>query len=231
MRDRTLASRTRRAAHSRTWLTVPGAAPTSGSKTVWMESTTRTSGPTSSIAARISGRPVSARRCSPGATAPRRSARSRTCAADSSAVTSRQRLPPSARAATRLEQQARLADPRLAAQQGHRARHEAAAEHPVELADAGRPGRLGRQVDLGQGHGTSSRPHPAGGRGAGGGRRALLDEGAPLVARRAAAQPLRAGVPAGGAPVDGPRSAHGDSMTRGCDSFRDPPWFWTVGPP
>ena len=47
-----------------------------------------------------------------------------------------------------VEQQGRLADAGLAGQQHHRAGHQAAAEHPVELVDAGRhgPGRL--DVDL-----------------------------------------------------------------------------------
>lgn len=39
-----------------------------------------------------------------------------------------------------VQQQRRLADPRLARQQHDRARHQPAAEHPVQLTDAGRPG-------------------------------------------------------------------------------------------
>ena len=48
-----------------------------------------------------------------------------------------------------VEQQGGLADAGLAGEQHHRAGHQAAAEHPVELGDAGRPGpgRLG--VDVG----------------------------------------------------------------------------------
>ena len=76
-----------------------------------------------------------------------RSARSRTWAADSSPVTY------SARAALgeprgHVEQQGRLADAGLAGQQHHGARHQAAAEHPVELVDAGRHGPGGLDVDL-----------------------------------------------------------------------------------
>ena len=40
----------------------------------------------------------------------------------------------------RLQQQGRLAHPGLARQQQHRARHQAAAEHPVQLVQAGRAG-------------------------------------------------------------------------------------------
>ena len=43
------------AAHSRTWTTEPGAEPSSGSKTVWMESTTTTSGSISSMWSRTWG--------------------------------------------------------------------------------------------------------------------------------------------------------------------------------
>ena len=42
-----------------------------------------------------------------------------------------------------LDEQRRLADARLAADQGRRARHEAAAGHPVEFADPGDDARLG----------------------------------------------------------------------------------------
>ena len=48
-----------------------------------------------------------------------------------------------------VEQQGRLADAGLAGQQHDRAGHQAAAEHPVELGDAGRPGGGRRRVDLG----------------------------------------------------------------------------------
>ena len=44
----------------------------------------------------------------------------------------------------------RLADARRAAEQDERAGHEAAAEHAVELADAGAQARDARRLDLGQ---------------------------------------------------------------------------------
>ena len=49
-----------------------------------------------------------------------------------------------------LQQQRRLADPRLAADEHRRARHDAAAEDAVELADAGRLARRVGLVDLGE---------------------------------------------------------------------------------
>ncbi len=107
----------------------------------------------------------------------------------------------------RLQQQGRLADARLAAEQGDRARHQAPAEHPVELGDAGGHGGPAGRVDLGQrlrSVGVTDRG------GAGGGH--LLDQGVPLAARRAPAGPLgRRGV-ARPAPVDGPRPGHGPTL-------------------
>ena len=52
--------------------------------------------------------------------------------------------PPRAQAGRDLEQERRLADAGLAADQHERTRHEAAAEHAVELADARRAGAAGR---------------------------------------------------------------------------------------
>ena len=94
-RSRLLASRTSRAAHSRTWATDPGAEPSSGSKTVWMESTTTRSGCDlvdlgDQVAAGPSRWPASSR----GARVPSRSARRRTCWGDSSADDVERRWPP-----------------------------------------------------------------------------------------------------------------------------------------
>ena len=78
-----------------------------------------------------------------------RSARSRTCDADSSPVTYRT-VRPDARSLRRdVEQQGGLADAGLAGEQDHRPGHEAAAEHAVELVDAGRDRARGLDVDLG----------------------------------------------------------------------------------
>ena len=69
VRSRALASCTRAWAQPLTWVTDPGPDSTSGSQTVWMESTTSTSGPTSSTAAAMPGRPVSADQPHPSAPA------------------------------------------------------------------------------------------------------------------------------------------------------------------
>ena len=72
--------------------------------------------------------------------APRRrgaSARSFTWATDSSPVTSSARRPSRAIAPSAHQEQRRLADARLAADEDERRRHEPAAEHAVELGDPG----------------------------------------------------------------------------------------------
>ena len=94
-----------------------------------------------------------------------------------------------------VEQQRRLADAGLAGQQHHRAGHDAAAEHAVELGDAGRfgPGRLDadrrdRPGRLRAACGRSPIASADGSDGAAGG----VDDRAPLAALRAPADPLRA---------------------------------------
>ncbi len=84
---RSLDARTRRCAHSRTWATDPGAEESDGSNTVWIESIATTSGATESMWASTCGRAVSDTSQRFGGSAPSRSARNRTCWADSSAVT------------------------------------------------------------------------------------------------------------------------------------------------
>ena len=49
----------------------------------------------------------------------------------------------------RLQQQRRLADARLAAEQHQRSRDDAAAEHAIELVDAGRQPRVLLDLDVG----------------------------------------------------------------------------------
>ena len=82
-----LASRKSSTAHSLTWLTLPGALCTSGRKTVWMESTTRSSGFSCSTCWPICSRFVSLTAKSPSCTASSLSARIRTCRTLSSPVT------------------------------------------------------------------------------------------------------------------------------------------------
>ena len=94
--SRSFACCTSRYAQSRTWVTEPGAPGRSGSRTVWIESSANTSGRTDSTCATTCGSEVSETTSRLAASAPSRSARIRTCALDSSAVTSRQRAPSSA---------------------------------------------------------------------------------------------------------------------------------------
>ena len=74
-------------AASRTCATEPGALESSAECSVWTESTTQASGRSDSIAAATEARSVSARTGTSRALSPSRSARIRTCAADSSPVT------------------------------------------------------------------------------------------------------------------------------------------------
>src|SRR5881628_1198169 len=80
--DRPLASVIRRAPHSRTCATLPGADSSSGRKTVWIESPTRPRGLTSSRLAWTTDRSVSVMSSRRSLTTPRRSARIFTCAAE-----------------------------------------------------------------------------------------------------------------------------------------------------
>ena len=95
----------------------------------------------------------------------------------------------------RLQQQRRLADARLAAEQHHRSRHDAAAEHAVKFADAGRQPRRRAHLDVGIQLGASAAGHQRAVAVAAGrrGRRladALFDQRVPRAAVSAASQPL-----------------------------------------
>ena len=57
-----------------------------------------------------------------------------------------------------LQQQRRLADARIAADQHHLARHQAAAQHAIELANAGRQALQFARFDLAERHGAGRRP-------------------------------------------------------------------------
>jgi hypothetical protein len=82
-----LASTVSRWALARTWATVPGAEAMSGSKTVWTESITTSSGSCSSSSATRFGTADSDETSRPEADTPSRSARARTWASASSALT------------------------------------------------------------------------------------------------------------------------------------------------
>jgi hypothetical protein len=81
------ASRVRRAAHSRTWLTDPGAAGSVSVHAVCMESTTSTSGLRASTSASTRSTLVSAQASTPDNASPSRCPRAATCARLSSPVT------------------------------------------------------------------------------------------------------------------------------------------------
>jgi hypothetical protein len=106
-----------------------------------------------------------------------------------------------------LQQQRALADPGLAADEDHRAGHDPAPEHAVELADPGGDARRVRGVHEVVGLGLRARLREGGGRAALGRRRRhflpLLDEAVPLAAVRTAAEPLAALEPARLAAEDG----------------------------
>src|SRR5690606_10659908 len=91
-----------------------------------------------------------------------------------------------------LEQERRLADARLAAEQDGGAGNEPAPEHTVELADAGRPPRRLVRVEGGD---RPRGPQAAGGDGLDtaddAGLLGCLDHGAPLLALAASAHPAQ----------------------------------------
>ena len=117
-----------------------------------------------------------------------------------------------------LQHKGRFADARVASQQAHRPGHEAAPQHPVDLAEAG--GEPAAQLGLGNLvellHRGPRAPAPHGRRGCGGPRThpRLLLEGVPLLALGAAAQPLGEARPAIRADVFGGRFCHGGSNHR-----------------
>src|SRR5262249_987173 len=101
-----------------------------------------------------------------------------------------------------LEQQRRLADARLAADEDHRARNDPAAEYEVELGETGLPSLRLRPHDVAQLRRDRDAPALRAAAGTRGSSRAqrvrrnprrddLLNERIPLAARVAAALPLR----------------------------------------
>jgi hypothetical protein len=97
----------------------------------------------------------------------------------------------------RLQQQRRLSDPRLAADQHERSGHDAAAQHPIELVDPRRQPADDDGVDVfvqprpavppasTRARARRRAPAPRGRR-----HRALLDQRVPALALRTAPQPL-----------------------------------------
>ena len=114
----------------------------------------------------------------------------------------------------RLQQQRRLADARVAAQQDHAAGNEASAQHPVELLDAGGkprhvPGRdRAQRPDFAAGAGQALETRR-------GGRRHRLDQRVPSAAVRTLALPLRQGPAALGATEQRLRLGHARPRARG----------------
>ena len=135
-------------ATSRTWLMLPGADWNFDEYMVCTESTTSAAGFSVSTCSRMRSRDVSASEEQPAAR-------------DAEPLAAQLDLPlgflarhvedGAVRAPEQvgdLEQQRALADPGLAADQHHRAGHDPAAQHAVELADAGGNARRLRAVDL-----------------------------------------------------------------------------------
>ena len=108
-----------------------------------------------------------------------------------------------------LEQQRRLADAGIAADEDHRAGHQTAAEDAVELADARLHPALFGGVDVTDGGGIffAAEAQLAAGRGSF--FKMLLGEGVPLIAVGTFAEPLGRLVAATLAGVDGPALAMG----------------------
>ena len=146
-----------------------------------------------------------------------RSARSRTCAVDSSALAYSTRRPARALCAATSSSSVDLPTPGSPLSRIAAPGHDAAAEHAVELADAARAARRVGRVDR--------RDRPCGAARAGRDRRdraddadrlGCLDHGAPLLALAAAADPLEGRPPALGAPVRrGGRASGGHGFSVG----------------
>ena len=122
----------------------------------------------------------------------------------------------------RLQQQGRLADARVAADQHHATGHDAAAEHPVQFLLAGGRAFIVAGLDLGQRrHRLASGQRLvavlAAATGLGGG----FGQGVPGAAVRAFAQPLGVGAAAFGAGVDALGGGHG-AIVAGHDDRQRP---------
>src|SRR6185295_11080946 len=108
--------------------------------------------------------------------------------------------------AQRLQQQRRLADSRIAAEQRHLPRHQTATERAVELADAGRQPLLVFWLNFGKGDRGNANGTSSAARGAALGHG--FGQSAGGAAGRASAEPLQRGGAALGADVGGLRFRH-----------------------
>ena len=195
-------------------MTEPGAPGRSGSRTVWIESSANTSGCTDSTCATTWGSDVSDTTSRLDSSAPRRSARMRTCALDSSAVTSRHRAPCSAMRPRAWRSRVLLPMPGSPASSVT----EPGTSPPSSTrSSSGSP--VGRATaacmltsPIGTGVSRAARPARAGG-----GHR-ILDERAPRLARGTSSEPARRLATAFGAAMD--RSSAGGS----CLHSRDGTW-------
>ncbi len=189
-------------ATSRTCVTLPGTAGTRSDSIVCTESAITNSGFSAAAVATAASTTGSASRSTRSLTQPRRWARKRDLAPGllGADVQDRSTLADQGRD---LEQQRRLADPRLAGEEEDRAGDQAAAEHAVEAGNPGRGARGVRQLG-----GRERHRH--------GGRRALagpgplgdLLEGVPPSATRTPAEPLAGALAAGGALEGGGLAPH-----------------------
>ena len=143
-----LAKRTSRAADSRTCTAEPGDDSDSSVCMVWIESTTSTLARAARASSRI-GLDAGLGREPQRAGLEPQPARAQRDLAHGLLAGRIQHGPLAAQRVGRLQQQRGLADARVAAEQDHRAGHEPAAEHAVELADARHRARLGLLGDLG----------------------------------------------------------------------------------
>ena len=211
---RSLARRWSRAAASRTWATDPGADPSSSLHIDCTESTTHTSGASAAIVAHTVSRLVSASTPTPS-TAPRRSARRRTCAGDSSPATSSTFARPARRAssaAVRLDLPMPGSPASSTSDPGTRPPPSTRSSSPMPGLQAVR--MLERNLARAEprrrrARGAATRP------GACSLRRALLDERRPGLAAGAAAEPARLAATALTADEHGAgQSGHGRASLR-----------------
>ena len=144
-----LAAKRNWVAASRTCPTLPGADWNLLDHTVWIESTTTSAGLSRATSSRMRSRHVSASRYSGAVADAQPLAAALHLVLGFLARGVEHRADGAGEVRRRLQQQRGLADAGLAAEQHERARHDAAAEHAVELVDAGRQPHGLRRFDVG----------------------------------------------------------------------------------
>ena len=211
-----LAKRTSAAVHSRSWVTAPAALGTAASAMVWMESTTSSAGRCCSASGQHGvqvgfGQQLHALIGPAQAPRAQRHLRGGLLAGGIQHRRARgQRL-------RHLQQQRGLADAGLAAEQGHRTRDQAAAQHPVQLAEAhGQPRRDRRARRLRWPRVSGASPADCTSASRGPGRRracpaglSLCGEAVPLAAMRTLTLPFGGLAMTGVTDVDGAASGQG----------------------